>query len=300
MKYTLPILTAITWLSLTPTAGAQSPPGEPTITDGQQLVERASREVAFQGDVAARLRHRVDLFGHQLVGSGIYLQLHDGRQLRFRMDLKLQVGEQLTTSMQQVCDGRFLWIRRDFGGQKTLHRIDLKRVSEARALQPGLQTDVAEFWWTAVGGLPALLEQLHQRFQFGPARAGQLENVPVWTVEGRWNNDRLLASRDDGKKSGTNETRTPPGPVPDTVSLVLGRDEQLPLFPYRIEFRRKAASASARSAASPTGGTVVVVELFEVQRNAGLDPRQFVYEPGEQKLSDYTDEFLSRLGAGRN
>ena len=93
-----------------------------------------------------------------------------------------------------------------------------------------------------------------------------------------------------------------PTHVPDTVSVVLGRDEFIPLFPYRIEYGRCVAQQPIRTdrresgvAREPVFRPLVTMELFEVQRSLDLDPRLFIYKLGDQHVEDWTERFKRRL-----
>jgi hypothetical protein len=182
------------------------------------------------------------------------------------------------TSLKQVSDRRFLWIHRNFAERTEQSLVDLRRIREARN-KVASPTRLPAAPWLAVGGLPRLLQGLEVYFQFGEVRAETLGEYPVWVLEGRW---------------------APPGPVdeagersphvPDRVLLVLGRDPVLPLFPYRIEFQRDEL-VEGRNRATP----LLRMEFFEIRR-APLVPEQFVFDPGDNPVTDETDRYLDMLG----
>src|SRR5690348_3250870 len=78
----------------------------------QKLVHNAVANVDAHPTITGKIRHEVDLFGHQLIGSGTYLQQGRGPERRLRLELKLKVDDQ-QSSLQQVCDGNFLWTHQD-------------------------------------------------------------------------------------------------------------------------------------------------------------------------------------------
>src|SRR5205085_4999720 len=66
-------------------AGAQanaqtvpSPQPPAPSTSGQQLLADAAKRVASEPAISAELRYRIDAFGHELVGTGSYLQYGAG------------------------------------------------------------------------------------------------------------------------------------------------------------------------------------------------------------------------------
>ncbi len=271
--------------------------------DGQQLMAQAARELFQQPALEAKIRQRIDLFGHQLVGSGSYQQLGDGPEKLLRLELKLQVGNQIT-SLQQVSDGRFLWIRRDLPGQTSLSRIDLKQVRDA--IRASGQTPAPDPGgnWMALGGLPRLLQGLNENFLFNsPPRADQVGQVPVWVLRGQWRAERLAAplpnQRADILAGRPPRLEELPPRLPDSVMITLGRDDVLPLFPYRIEYLRQDGAGQGSGAGPPgiaSPRSLVTMELFEVRRRADLDPRQFDYKPGDQEVADHTESYLKSLG----
>ncbi|MBC8876556.1 MAG: hypothetical protein H8E44_44575 [Planctomycetes bacterium] len=300
MKHKFTTLTAIAVL----TAGtrialaqqAESPTVEPPA--GQDLVSRATRQLWQQPSLEARLRQKIDLFGQQLVGTGHYLQKQSGDRQLLRLELKVQLGEQLS-SMQQVCDGRFLWIRRELPGGATLGRVDLNRIRTAIEQKGREPLSDSTTNWIALGGLPRLLAGLDENFQFGPARPAQLGKRPVWITEGHWKRERLSELLPDQKEAieagrSADLTRLSPH-LPGSVQVVLGQRD---LIPYRIEYRRPTSGATADGSTESTerATPAVALELFDVRRRDDLQDHHFVYQPGNQPIADHTDLYLQNMG----
>ena len=297
MKFRLRILTMAAAMIAPSAVFAQNPPAvvgranqRSLEQDGNLMVRRAAEQLLRQPALEAKIRQRADLFGQQLVGSGSYQQLGDsGGNVQFRLELKLQAAGEVT-SVQHVYDGRFLWIRSNLPRRKELSRIDLRKIREAEtaagAANPQSPTSGN---WMKLGGLPRLLQGLHDHFTFAAPRADQIGPIPVWIVEGAW--------RPAPSESGGAESELPPR-APDSVILILGRDDVTPLFPYRVEFRRRVDDASAGDSpvGRPASKSIVTLELFEVQIRAQLDPASFTYTPGDQKVNDLTEAYLQSLG----
>ena len=342
MKYTLPVLTvaglvvlpaaivlaqfpqtpieAAPAVSLPPlVAQSASAPGSPP-SEGQQLVRDALESLLRQPGVEARIRQRVEILNQRLVGAGTYLQLQGpGQPLLCRLELKLQLGNS-ASSVQQVCDGRFLWTRRDLSGSQVLSRVDLRQIDEALAQSATVQGSGGPApQWNAArlarGGLPALLQSLEDHFDFGPPRADsirfpvasgdsdagpQLEVQPVWIVEGRWKPKRVLQwlpeQREAIERGESPRLESLPGHLPHRVELVLGRETFIPLFPYRIEYQTLVKDSEGDLTGTST--PMLTMELFEVNARADLQPHFFEYHPGDQAVVDETAQFLQRLRAG--
>jgi len=276
-------------------ASAAPSADEPPL-DGQTLVARAAAQLAATPSFEAKLRQQVQLFGQDLSGPGTYLQKQSPHGLLLRLELKLQVGSQLT-SLQQVCDGRFLWIRRDVPSGTSLGRVDMERIRTAIGERgqppwPDVTTN-----WLVMGGLPRLVAALAENFQFSAPQAVRSENAAMWVLDGCWKADRLAELQPDLK------TGAPPGKpidltrlpahLPTQVRVVLGQSD---LLPYRIEYRRQQAEPAADKSAAVR--PMVVLEMVEVRQGGDLDERLFVYQPGNQEVTDYTDLYLSGLKSG--
>lgn len=254
--------------------------------------------------IAARVRHRVDIFDHQLVGSGIYLQqalaagASRGSDRLMRYDLKIQIEDQ-ATSLLQICDGNSLWIHQDILGQVSLSQVNLLRVRAALNSQewPGVAPGLA---WIMLGGLPKLMKNLGDWYQFTSVEEGRLERFPVWVLRGKLLDLRAAALLPEQREQIL--AGQPPDlerlakHLPDRVVLMVGRDD---LFPYRLEYWRllpgEKKPLSLRKP-PPVDRMLLAMELFEVQFDVPLDPRQFVYNPGELQKVDQTPMFLQLLG----
>ena len=231
-------LGATVFLALSAWGYAQPPSAPPT---GQEIVTRAAAQMTRHPSLEAKLRQRVGFREQYMVGSGAYLQLRNGEDVRFRLELRLQVGEQLT-SLQHITDNRYLYIRRDIGETKTVSRIDLKRV---QASQATLAVGNAPLRYDSmgVGGLAQMLHGVAENFEFGDPESETISGVNVWRIDGRWKPEmlaKLFPEQSDTILKGVELAfKQLPSQLPHQVSLVVGRDDPLPLFPYRVEFSRQ-------------------------------------------------------------
>ena len=288
---------------------------------GQELVAEAARRVFDEPAIAAELRYKIDAFGHELVGTGRYLQRGAGAEKLLRLELKMQVADKPAT-LQEICGKDYYWVRRDVPpAPPTLGRVNLQDVRRMLAAtnsdQPRdiLPTD----GWIMLGGLPRLLASLEKNFDFGPAVAaelpytaanGSIKQLPIWVIEGNWKPERLTAIT--GLTPDKQQAGQLPEQLPDRVQLVLGRTtDVLPLFPYRITYLKlppgKDAAARPSSGAgqgsapaenAPDPRELLKLELFNVYPKRDIDPREFDYQPAGQELQvqDLTTAYLQRYG----
>src|SRR5262249_53289652 len=148
------------------------------------------------------VRYRVDLFGHQLVGEGIYLQQGAADKQVNRLELKTLVGQHVEV-LQMVGDGKYLWQYQDSGippadptVKPQVARIDLARVRPAlhhpQAFHGRMLT--ADL---SLAGLERLIEGLGATFRFEKIEAGQLDTLPVWIATGAWRPETLVSVSKD-------------------------------------------------------------------------------------------------------
>ena len=259
-------------------------------TGGQRLMARAGRVLADHTAVSARIRYRTDLFDQQLVGSGNYLQQRAGNDIFLRLELRIQAGDEVTR-LQQVCDGRFLWLRRDLLQDSSLTRIDLQQVRTAIAEQGDIPSALVFRQLLSLGGLPGLMDQLEVHFRFAEPRPVELYGISMWLVSGTWSQEPRgqIATGQGDRTDGL------PKHVPDEVLVLLGQDD---LFPYRIEYRKSETPAIAGSSATEAARSIVTMELFEVQIGMEIDPLNFVFQPGDIQVEDRTASLIEQLGLG--
>jgi hypothetical protein len=248
--------------------------------------------------ISARVRQRAELFGHQLLGSGRYLEVRQAAVPLIRLELKIQVAENVT-SLVEVCDGRYLWTYRKVLDSESLGYIDAIRATEALQRAGAMSGRQGGGPVPGLGGLSRLLRGLGAAFQFTSAQQGHVGDLAVWKIEGGWRPEHLL--RLLPKQKDRIEHQQPvdlarlPEHLPDRVVLLLGQED---LFPYRIDYCRDAPLKKDRGE-TPSARTLMTVEFFEVAFNVPIPLEQFVYNPGTGEKSDRTEEFLQSLAAGR-
>ena len=146
-----------------------------------------SRQIESQPSISARLRQKIHLLDHELIGSGSYEQIGRQEQRRFRLELKVPVGETMS-SFQRIHTGKYLWVCEELGSQTTLAQIDVEHVRRVLAQRRGPRTAAGSGGGIAMPleGLPKLLANLNDSFQFTTVRQGYLDQLAVWQLEGTW------------------------------------------------------------------------------------------------------------------
>ena len=293
-------------------------PAAQASTDGAEIfMHRIDASAEQLKSVQARIRYRTELFGARNVGTGIYLQQGSGDQRQFRLELKTAIGQpgagQKLLTFQQVCDGKFLWQYRDsfdnspasgtnvnkqtdnVPDRPTISRIDLTKVRQT--LQDSeRRPSLASINQLNVGGLPKLVDGLQQAFRFNRVEAGELESFPVWLAVGVWRPEALEPlSKELAQQAAADRPlnlKLMPPQLPEQVWMYVGQDD---LFPYRIEFRRRAEGQGRGGADSSDMQVIVTIEFYEVRLNAPINPREFEYQPSSADIVDTTAAFIKDL-----
>ena len=102
------------------------------------LLASAVTQLDKQATISARVRQQVQLLGHQIVGSGSYEQIGPPDQRRFRLELKVPVGDG-TGSFERIQTGKDLWISEDMPDRSSLTQVDVARVRQGMAFARGTQ-----------------------------------------------------------------------------------------------------------------------------------------------------------------
>jgi hypothetical protein len=274
-----------------PTSSAQIPLSE-SEAKADQLLANSLAQLARYDSVSAKIQQQIDLNGQELIGDGLYLQSISGRDLLVRMELKVQVLDQLCSSLQ-VSDGRNLWIEEQRGSERTVERIDVREVALAlRRAKPRLEE--LGGGRLPLGGLPEWLHSLTVNFQFVYGGERDLEGVPVSMLVGTWRKDCLLEILPKQKEQieagqGVDLNQIPTH-LPQQVVLLIGQDD---FFPYLIDYRRYQP---ATVTSSPQPRSLLRVQIYEVRIGGPVDLRQFVYQPGQVDVSDATRPATKLVG----
>lgn len=256
-----------------------------------RFLRQASENLKNGSALQANSRLHINMFEQSLRANGQYWQSGQGRG-KSRFDFEVGSGDQ-NIHLSQICDGRFFFLETRFGDKSELSFVDLERV--ARATSPRTPFAGSANHWLGIGGIGSLLLQLEASFNFAPPERQMLGSVPVWNLKGTWKPDsleKILHEYVDSKwlTPKTVWNRLPPQ-IPHSVELLLGNDELLPLFPYRIVFYQfqQDADDTAESAAA------VTLEMYEVSQVGQLDDQLFQVDKTDRTHKDITHRFASRL-----
>ncbi|MEL0096709.1 MAG: hypothetical protein VW875_12760 [Planctomycetaceae bacterium] len=268
----------------TNTVSAGQGGGDETLNDPDTILKRAIAQLNSESRFQASVRHKINMFEQQLVGTGHYRQFGKGSIKRLRFELKTQVGD-VTSSVIQVCDGRHLWTRENLAEGTTLSRIDVRYIQDELAEYERVN-GVGKFaanWGAniAMGGLPRLLASVDSCFEFVSVKEANYEDIPVWILIGTWKQnvkERIMEQFNSGSQL--------PAHLPNAVKLVLGRDVEFRFVPREIQYLRVLQDKTAQP--------MVSLQLYDLTRLVDMNTSQFDYQRGEQVIVDRTQAFLDK------
>lgn len=277
------------------TAATSAAPAGP---QGDVLLEHVIANLEAAPSISAKIRHRVELLGRPISGVGDYAQQGRGpsRQFRLVLDLRTQLS---ATKIEHTCDGQQLWLLEEFDNKRSLSVVDVSRLQRATP-KVGSSSPSAPMWWLSLGGLPKLAGSLKDSFQFGEVVANRLDDLAVWSVEGRWRPERLaqfLPEQGDAIRAGQGADLSQLTPnVPHKVVVHVGYDD---LFPYRIEYWRTETDDKGATSEK----LMLVMEWYEVRFAAPIEAARFAFQPPVKadrveplQPTDRTQDWLDRLG----
>lgn len=238
----------------------------PSSQQAERMIEQSIARLAEWRSLKAKTRYSGHLYGHEIVGTGEYLQERFESGLKWHSSWNLQVGDKRTARLE-ICNGESLWIEtRNDATDVELARVNLRKLRAAEATQDdsrSLHPAVDPF----VGGFPGVLQSLQEQTDWTKVEASELDQDQVWVVHG-------------------NISTPPSSPeLPNHVRIFLARDGEFELFPFRIEWYHRSAKEIKRR---------LVVDYFSITTGYQADAGQFEFDPADRDYSDQTDEYLDR------
>ena len=296
MKQTLKLLIFVAMLAL---ASATWPaneseadlPSAGSADSSEQLIRRVQEQMLRAPAFQARLNQYIDLFGQRLVGQGTYVQHASPRGLLMRLDWQSTIGDQ-TASVQHISDGRFLWVRSDLLDEPVLERVDLNRVRGSRATfaDTTTQLPISATQELVTLGMPRLLENILQFYRLAPLRSAQLEDQPVWVIEGQWKAAEDLEAG-GSRRSGPDANASP---VPNCLRVIIQQED---LILRRIEYLHVHADRRSTGTDPPHASyrMLAVIDFIESSFPSHLDEGLFDFPTGGDEIVDRNHPLMRYL-----
>jgi hypothetical protein len=275
---------AIVWIFWALPAWSIDPASTPATANAPinavQLIDQSAQNLLALPALDAEFRFRIQLFEETLLGTGHYQQAGSEEDKLFRLDLKTQL-EETVVSQQIIGNTQYLWLRQEGNFQpRPVVRVNLKQLKKITQEKYPLVPWRASPTALSVFSLPKQLTMLNAWFQFAPPQEAKVGDRLVWQIYGELKPELL--------KSQLLTTNPTVDQIPNAIRLTLGRDETLPLFPYRFEYLKRTESGDTR--------TLLTIDYYSVKLKPEMDPQLFEYFPGDQEVEDQTTLFMQKLG----
>lgn len=287
---------AVSFRAQRPTGTPASVGPEPAMlaSDGDRVLDRVLTALEQRPNITARVRQRVYFQGREIAGIGNYWQRGVDRKRRTRWEMQTHAGDGTASFREVLVDGRFLWTERNHETNRSVTRVDLSRLRAALLSRPlpastaePLDPDAAIL--LARGGVSRLIAHLQTQFQFSVVATTGADASQRDILVGRWKS-KALESRCPGVTAETLPADWPPQ-LPHHVVLAIGAKD---LFPYVVEYRQAADSATYSFTSGNASARLTRFEFHEVRFDAAIADRRFEYSPPEQ-WSDATQQTLDQL-----
>jgi hypothetical protein len=260
------------------------------------LIRESIRQLRTLDCVSAQASLTVQMLDVVTTANGRYIQKGQGTPAA-RWDFEFESTE-LPTKLTQVFDGRFFYRIYQSGEKKTLSCVDLYHIPELPESQsPGV---VGPTDWFGIGGLPTMLAQMTGAFDFSVVdvrQAGSDGNLmQLITIRGQWKTDSLRQflrdQIDPAFLQPPVQWNQLPLQMPHEIEIVLGTDDYLKLFPYRITFRRNHRDGNGWVAES-----MFALQFHHVTKLETISHETFVVSSDDVQPQDLTDDFLGKVKA---
>ncbi len=285
MKQSIAILIFMAMLASAPWPADESEVDVPHLDSAdssEQLLRQVQEQMMLAPAFQARLNQYIDLFGQRFVSQGTYVQRASPRGPLIRWDWQSTIGDQIA-SVQQISDGRFLWVTSDLLDGPVLERVDLDRVRGPRAMSAytATQPSISIEHGLVALGLPRLLENILQFYRLAPLHSAQLEGQPVWVVEGQWK----VAEDEDSGASRTRGRDANVSHLPNYLRVIIQQEDRML---RRIEYLHVQADRRTGSTdlLHATYRMLAVIDFIESSFSAHLEEGLFDFPTGGDEIVD--------------
>ena len=239
---------------------------------------------------AAKIRQKARIGDRVLTGPGRYLQSGTGAGQRFRYESRLECDTE-SFEVLEVCDGLFFWsYRRNAADPAALARVEVRRVREKLE---EWKVPAPENTTRYLGGLQRAVWRTRDWFRFTAAEPADVDGVPAWRIEGRWDPERLVLIMPDlaaaARRPGGIEPQELPDGMPWSLLLWVGRGD---LLPRRIEW---LAIPGRRPVAAAAPEPIAVLDIHDIEVGGSVDAAAFFYKPAADGLMDMTEQHLKTM-----
>jgi hypothetical protein len=197
-------------------------------------------------------------------------------------ELKVQLTNDTTGLVKEVCDGRTHWRNQKVLDTQELVKMDVKKLREVFE-KPQFDKDVRDQMIRQLGfsGMVPLMKGVRESQKFESHDEDTLDGNPVYVLHGEWREEVLNQSSFRGQQ--LNLARMPY--IPSKSTVWIGRDDGW-LHKLELEGSRKVQGTI----------TKITFEFLDPQIDVDLPASMFAFEPPSGvRAEDQTDLMYQRL-----
>ncbi|PHR97939.1 MAG: hypothetical protein COA78_26830 [Blastopirellula sp.] len=286
-------------------APVQQVPQPTNNAEAAALLNQVTSRLSQHLSIEAKLHTETfGVFNTSVTGHGEYLQLGSDENLRVYLGLDFGSTKSAMKMVQTTSeDLKYLWSSCKTPLIEQATRIDLEKVKTALRSQPQAGLRAGPLSQISIAGLPGMVSEIAQRFDFAEVESGQVNQRPVWILRGKLNQASLARILKDEsidwvgntkQLSQFNRWELLPHHLPHQVVIAIGQDD---LFPYRIDFRRFTSEGKTKLAqlATNSASPLVSISLSSVKLDQPIDSAKFDTPLDIDHWKDDTVRYISSL-----
>lgn len=253
-------------------------------TESEKLLDQAIAKVEAIKKFHAEVRQRTEMLGYSFTAEGQYAIAPDFHLL---YELKVQLTNDTTGSIKEVCDGRTHWRNQKVLDTQELVKMDVKKLRDVFE-KPQFSKELRDQLIRQLGfsGMAPLMKGLRESQKFESHEEETLNGQPVIVFHGQWRDEVISQSAFRGQQLSAAKLNSQFQFIPNKSTLWVGRDDG---WLHKVEFEgSKKVQGSV---------TKITFEFLNPQIDVDLPDSTFAYEPpAGVHMEDQTDVMYQRLG----
>jgi hypothetical protein len=253
-------------------------------TDSEKLLDQAIAKVESIKKFRTDVRQKTDMLGYTFTAEGQYAMAPDFHLL---YELKVQLTNDTTGSIKEVCDGRTHWRNQKVLDTQELVKMDVKKLREVFE-KPQFNKDIRDQLVRQLGfsGMVPIMKGLRESQTFQSHEEETMDGHPVYVLHGQWREEVISQSAFRGEQLSLAKLPTRFPYVPSKSTIWIGREDGW-LHKLELEGSKKMQGSV----------TKITFEFLNPQVEVDLPDAMFAYEPpAGVHVEDQTDLMYQRLG----
>jgi hypothetical protein len=253
-------------------------------TDSEKLLDEAIGRVEAIKKFHADVRQKTEMLGYTFTAEGQYAIEPDFHMI---YELKVQLTNDTTGSIKEVCDGRWHWRNQKVLDTQELVKVNIQKLREVFD-KPQFSKDVRDQLVRQLGfsGMVPLMKGLRETQKFESDEDATLDGHPVHVLHGHWREEAISQTAFRGQQLSLAKLPTQFPFIPSECTLWIGREDGW-LHKVELEGTKKVQGSVTR----------VTFEFLNPRIDVDLPESLFAFEPPtDVRVEDQTEVMYQRLG----